>query len=263
MTSKEVSERFNIAESTIKKQFKRVQTNILNKYNLHLMKEGRGEKAYYYIEEEDFRHKTTIYEEESARAVDIYREDLKLIDLQFFCFLVIMLTPFGTFRGNYEMFAKYADIKLTPALVEAISALIERDLIIKTDDNSTGEGYFILSIKRKIEKEISVKVDLRMMRECKYLADKHKKRSWIPLFKIWAGVNSLGTSATSTNKELAELTGLTENQIRTYGKILRDEGALKSERVYIDKGTSNIKCIGTNKTIAAEWGWQNEKFVEK
>ena len=47
MTLAEVSEKYGIAESTLKAQFPRAQKSILKKYGVQIMKLGRGADATY------------------------------------------------------------------------------------------------------------------------------------------------------------------------------------------------------------------------
>ena len=47
MTLEELAKKYNIKESTIKKNFSRTQETIIKKYGVKIIKEGRGDKAIY------------------------------------------------------------------------------------------------------------------------------------------------------------------------------------------------------------------------
>ena len=64
MTIQEVSEKFKVAESSIKNAFPRTQKNILKKYGVHLIKKGRGDITSYEVQEE----------QSDCRAMTLYNE---------------------------------------------------------------------------------------------------------------------------------------------------------------------------------------------
>lgn len=241
MTKQEVCERFNISESTLLNNFPRVQKSILKKHNVKLIKEGKGAAAIYRVEENDCRA-LTMYEEVKDNFV-IDNESFKLMNLDFHVFLAIVLTPMLVFRGSFEEFLKYAEINVTKenvlALKGTLSSLEERNFISYNLDR-TNKDYFVAAILRRTEEEMSIGIN--MVRTCKMLADKHNKRSWIPLLKTWIGVQIAAENQPFTMDTLVDITGLSLYQLRESRRILEKDDIFKSSRAYI----AFDKCIGTN-----------------
>ena len=70
------------------------------------------------------------------------------------------------------------------------------------------------------------------------------------------------TTGQFKKKEFFAMTGLTERQVNHYGNMLKKAGVFVGEKVYKNKGKTDIKCIGTEKTIVADWGWLQESCEE-
>lgn len=266
MTFSELKSKFSsitTTEENFKKNFTRFQKSFLQEYNLHLMKEGRGSAVSYYIEEERteeekyFRdNKAFVNDWDGNECRALITTDLILTNDELYCLLVILFAPMGVFRGTYEIFMRYAEIDKSKleSVKAAIAALIDKGYIEMNVDTSTSEGYFTLISKRYIERDCELSIPLRELRQVIAVAKVHNTRSWIPVFKMWAAITTLNGEI-STIAQISELTGMTDNQVKYYGKMLQDSEVFKSEKVYVNRGKETIKCIGTEKTIVANWSW--------
>lgn len=178
LTLKEVSERFKVAESSIKNSFPRVQKSLLKKYDIHLIKEGRGSSANYkVVEEESDFHALTMYEE-TKNEIILNKESVRMMNWTFSVFLGIIFTPMLVFRGSFTDFLKY--IGVTPSLANinalkgALAELEENEYISYTLDK-TDLNYFVAALYRKTEEEMHVGIS--MVRRCKQIAEIHHKKS--------------------------------------------------------------------------------------
>lgn len=248
MTIEEVSKKYNIAISSLKNNFPRCQESIFKKYGVKIKKEGRGIKAEFREEYESDNRAVSIFQEEKEDMIlDI--SNIKLINWDFLVFLALVMTPMLVFRGSYEDFLKYIEVKVTKAnvelLKESLNSLFENDMISYIIDK-TDSNYFVAAVYRKIEEKMQVSID--MVRNCKLLAKKHNKRSWVPLLKIWLGVNILSNHQPYTMKDLCELTGLSEYQVKVNNKILKEADIYKTDRVYLSKDV----CSGVNVDLNME-----------
>lgn len=241
MTLEEVCEKYEVAESTMKNNFPRVQKAILKKYNVKIIKEGRGAAARYIEEYETDNRADTMYDELKDEII-INNESLKMMNWDFMVFLAIVTTPMLVFRGSYEDFLRYVDCPVTKAniqeLKKTLRSFAQRDLVNYVIDR-TNINYFIVALYKQVEDDM--KIGIEMVRTCKQLAAKYKKRSWVPLLKVWLGVQLLAETQPYTLKELAAITGLSEYQIKDSSKILRESEIFKTSRAY----AGYQQCLGT------------------
>lgn len=240
MTRKEVSEKFNIAESTIKDHFPRVQDKIKKKHNIVLVKEGRGQSAHYYIKE-DFSRALSVFQENTKASLD--QKSLKLINWDFVTFLTIIMMPLQVFRGSYEQFLRYAEINVTNEniqhLKKALLSLESKDYVHYAIDK-TDQKYFFVGIYKKIEDDLHIGIELVI--KCKQLAKKHNKRNWFQLLKLWLAIQFIYKSEwkTFTMEDISNMIGVSANTIKDYQKILQEEAIFKFDKVYV----SFCKCLG-------------------
>lgn len=242
MTLQEVCIKYNVAESSMKNAFPRTQKSILKKYGVKIVKEGRGQKAIYREEWEDDKRALTMYKE-IKDSVIIDNKSFKLMNWDFMVFLAIVTTPMLVFRGSFQDFLRYVEVPVTEknikALKEALKSLEEREFISFTLDK-TDNNYFIAALYRKVEEEMQIGIG--MVKTCKLLAEKHKKRSWVPLLKTWLGVQLLSENQPYTLKDVEQITGLSNYQIKESNKILKESQIFKTSRAY----QSYQLCVGTN-----------------
>lgn len=248
MTLQEVCEKYSVAESSMKNMFPRTQQAILKKHGVKIVKEGRGQKAVYHEEFMDDKRAITMYKE-AREEIIVDNESFRLMNWDFLVFLAIVTTPMLVFRGSYEDFLRYVDVSVTESnirlLKDALIGLKERDFISYTVDK-TDDNFFIAGIYRKVEEEMSIGIG--MVRTCKQLADKHHKRSWVPLLKTWLGVQMLSENQPYTVESLCAITGLSAYQINQSNKILKESMIYRTSKAY----ASYQRCIGTNVDLNAE-----------
>ena len=259
MTLSEVSEKYGVAESSLKNAFPRTQASILKKHGVKIVKEGRGAQASYREEWLDDQRAVTMYEETKNTLV-ISSEQLSMINWDFQVFLGIITTPMLVFRGSYEDFLKYVTAPVNNnniwELKIALQHLAARDYISYQIDK-TNDNYFVAALWYQTEKDMEIGIE--MVRTCKQLADSYNKRSWIPLLKTWLGVQMMSKHQPYTVKDLAQATGLSEYQIRESNKILKDCEVFRTSRAYIDYQ----RCIGTNVDLNHEAFYDLPQIGEK
>lgn len=244
MTRKELSEKYNLTESSIKSNFTRIQASMMKKYGLILTKTGRGEKTDYQVtDSEGNEGRALALSQEANRQVMIAQGSLKTMDFNFIVFLGICLTPMKTFYGSYEGFLEYIELpkskeniqNLKDALNDLAAAEYIEYIIDKTNDN-----YFNVFIFKKVREDMAISLDMTM--RCQKLAKQNNKQSWVPLLKTWVGMQYVYDKQPFTVKELCAITGLTPYQIRESKKILEKDNLFITSRAYIDYE----HCIGSN-----------------
>lgn len=255
LTAAEVSERYDVAVSTLKKNPTRTFETIRKKYGISLRKEGRGDKAIYYIENINYIDPT--------RALSLYQSlennlipakiAAGLLDINFLVFIGIVTSPQRAFRGSYLELMQYLELEPNPEDIEQmrtiLSALASNDYIMYIEDD-TDPMYFLAGIKRKAEKELTLEIET-IIKFQKYVEGTRK--SWIPLMKTYLAL--FVVQQPCTVRELAECTGLTEYKVRDSLAILEAHDViLKKREVVKDCISEHYYCIGTNIGVLA-WGW--------
>lgn len=245
MTRKELSERYDISESRIQKNFPKTQEMFLKKYNLILIKNGKGASATYEIEfaEGSDGRALTMMKEQKREVILAERGFSTLLDFNFMVFLGICMTPMTTFYGSYEDFLKYIEVKATPAnlikLREALQLLYENEYI-KYDIDKTNQNYFWAGLFFAVREKMAIGIN--MISRCQRLAKENGKKSWVPLLKTWIGVQYMYDKQPFTIKELCNLTGLSKYQIIESKKILEKDNLFVTSKAYIAYDT----CVGSN-----------------
>ena len=241
MTLKELCEKYDLSEVTIKSNFNRVRQRIKKETGVTIEKEGRGENACY-IEIFPEGRALTMYEEVGKESFVIDRRSISYENVEFYCFLAIVLTQFMVFRGTYIDLIKYMGLNLNNKNIKAVelamTTLAERGIISLHFDKSTTEGYFTASLLRKAESEM--KIGINMVKTCKEIADRYNKRDYIPLLKTWLAMQVASEEQPFTMIMLEKLTGLSSYQVRESKKLLEENELFKTTRAY----TSSMKCLG-------------------
>lgn len=255
LTATEVSERYDVAISTLKKNPSRTFEAIRKKYGISLRKEGRGENAVYYIENVDYA--------DPSRALTLYQSLEKnlipakaaagLLDINFLVFIGIITSPQRAFRGSYIDLMKYLELEPKAEDIDKmrqiLTNLANNDYILYMEDN-TDPMYFLAGIKRKAEKELVLEIET-ILKFQKYMEGTRK--SWIPLMKTYLAL--FVVQQPCTVKQLCECTGLTEYKVRDSLTILEShEVIVKKREVVKDQFSEHYYCIGTNIGVLA-WGW--------
>ena len=244
MTRKELCEQYNIAESSVKASFKKVQ-NSFDKKGLILIKQGRGESADYVVLSKEDRPNTFLQTDKTEIAMTkIQFHDLK--DFRFIVLLGVITCPHLVFRGTLSQFLNYiqvTDNKYNRQLLkESFQDLVNQHFILYADDNSTEEGYFIVSILRKKEQEMSLGIE--MIQHCKLLSEKSGEKI-TDLIKVWAAMGYAYYNQPFTMGELEKLTGLSAYKIRGAKKVLEGDNLFTTSKVYekLDAG-EGVFCVG-------------------
>lgn len=242
MNIKQVCEKFDYSESYVSKNFPKFQKAMLKK-GIVVQKIGRGKNAVYQIVEDNSRA-ITLYKEDETRTVMLSKDSMQhMINMDFAVFIGIIMTPLQVFRGSYNDFLDYVKINKTEDnrqnLKASLNFLFQNQYIHYAVDK-TDKNYFFAGIYRKIEEDVVVSIN--MIKICKELAIKNHKRSWVPMLKLWLGLKYLYIQNLQpyTIKDLVDLTGLSEYQIRENGKILQNNNAFRTDKVYLNY----YRCLG-------------------
>ena len=261
MTRKELCEKYDLTESAVKSKFTRVQQTMLKKYKLVLTKTGRGDNVEYFVTDTNGNEgRALMMSQEKNREVMIAKSGFNnMLDFTFMVFLAICTTPMGSFYGSYEGFLNYVEVQnssnniqnLKNALEDLANAQYIEYVIDKTDKN-----YFNVFIYRQVRLDMGISLD--MVKRCQKLAKKYNKQSWVPLLKTWIGVQYMYDKQPFTVRELCDVTGLSEYQLRESKKILEKDELFVTSRAYV----TYDRCIGSNVELNGIYE-VNRKAVEK
>ena len=211
MTVKDISTRFGFSQSSIIKNFNRTAESIEKKYNIILTK-NRDKNGNIYYEVTDGRAKT-IYDED-GKEMKIDLQTLRFENFQFSIFIIIVMTPWGVFRGTRQDFLKYAGIRKSKKNLEKLDKafldLNEKEYIAFHEDGKK----IVVYVRDKIEEEMNI--DLAMIKRCRDICKKNKKNNEkiIQLVKVWLAIRICYYSQPFTNADIIRLTGLSDYQIR-------------------------------------------------
>ena len=247
MTLQELSKIVKISEATLANQFRREQEKLLKK-NIKVTKIGRGASATYELEYLNDNRAENIFEEVKENMI-IDVQSITLMNSDFVVFLGIVSTPMGVFRGSYIDFLNYLQLKPTQENIESIKQsllLLKEDYkYIAYEIDKTNENYFVAYLWKAVEDEM--KIGIGMIKECRRLQEQYHKRDWIPLLKVWLGVQLLSEKQPYTLQEISDLTGLSLSSVRDANKILAESNIYKTTKAY----KTFQKCIGQNVELNA------------
>lgn len=243
MTRKELCEKYEISEQSIKNNFGRVKTSLEKKYNIILTKTGRGDNVDYQVSFCEDKRALTMMKEQKREVMINEKSFSSLIDFNFMVFLAICTTPMGTFYGSYGDFLDYVEVKKSRYnlnnLKDALKTLAAAHYI-RYEEDETNPEYFNAYLFYETRQNMAISID--MAERCQKLADKYNKRSWIPLLKTWIGVQYMYDKQPFTVAELCDMTGLSEYQLRESKKILEKDELFVTSKAYV----SYDRCIGSN-----------------
>lgn len=233
MTASEICKKYGYSENSLTTNFNRVSKAILKKYNIRIIKQGRGKNATY-IEMENDNRALTMYDENN-RGISVNQGTIHLANWDLLALVAICCTPMAVFRGSYKEFLGYVEIEGTAANIGALKLalldLLEKEYIMYQVDK-TNEDYFIAGLYRAVEEELGV--GIATIRQCKEAAEKYRKRSWLNIFKTYVGMQVLQENQPFTTAQLSEYTGLSEYMIRESTKVLEAENLIKTDIKYQD-----------------------------
>lgn len=242
MTRKELCEKYNISESSVKNNFVRLQKSFEKKGYI-LIKNGRGEKADYLVINKE-NHADTYLQSTKAEIQLTKAQFQDLKDFRFIVLLGIITCPSLTFRGTLSQFLHYIEMTDNKynrqILQDSIQELVDKKFILYYNDTSTDEGYFIVSILRKCEVEMSLGIE--MIQHCKMLSDKTGEKV-TDLIKVWTAMGYAYYNQPFTMGELENLTGLSSYKIRKAKKILEGDGLFCTSRAY-EFLEGEVFCLG-------------------
>ena len=255
LTIEEVSERYEVAISTLKKNPSRTFEMIRKKYGVSLRKEGRGGNAVFYIENVDYidpSRALTLYQSLEKNFIPA-KAAASLLDINFLVFIGIITSPQRAFRGSYLDLMKYLELEPNINNVETmrqvLTSLADNNYIIYVEDD-TDPLYFLAGVKRKVEKELVLEIET-ILKFQQYVEGTRK--SWIPLMKVYLAL--FVVQQPCTIKQLSNCTGLTEYKVRDSLSILEKHNViLKKREVVKDHFSECYYCLGTNIGVLA-WGW--------
>ncbi len=255
MTAEEVCEKYNVKLSTLKANFKRTTDNIYKKYNVKIIKEGRGDKAVYREQiVSDNRAETMFQAVQPLKQMGAMRTDLGLPSFTFNVFLGIITTPMFVFRGSYRDLLMYLMIPINDTNIEllkkSIDELVNAMVLHEIIDTTTDDEIITLSLVRKAE--VEMKINVSMIIICKQLAEKNGMQSWIPLLKVWLGTELLSKQEYYNRVDLIKMTGLSEYMVDKSAKILSDCNIYNKTRAY----AGFKKCLGLKADMNIEGFYQ-------
>lgn len=232
MTLNELIEKYGRTEKTWTKNFKRTADAVYNKTGFRIVKEKIDGEVVYTEIENDGRALTAFSEAE--KLIPLQQGDVSFVEWELLTLIGIIATPMCVFRGSYKEFLKYIEKDETNPnnifyLKGALESLASREYIIYKKDY-TDSSYFIGGLYKAREDEMGAGIET--VKQCKFLAEKYNKRSWINLLKILLGVRALQDEHPSSMKRLAEITGLSIGQVRDYRQILEKASWLRTEGEY-------------------------------
>lgn len=234
MTRKELCEKYDLSETSLKNNFGRVQKSMMKRYGLVLTKTGRGDKTEYFVTDADGNEgRALVMSQEKNKKIMISRDNLQAMDFNFVVFLAICMTPMGSFYGSYEGFLDYAEMAKSPDnlqnLKEALNVLSASNYVNYTIDK-TDSNYFNVFIFKKVREDMAISLD--MVSRCQRLAKENKKQSWVPLLKTWIGMQYMYDKQPFTLAEICGITGLSPYQIRDSKRILEKDNLFTTSKAY-------------------------------
>lgn len=253
MTAEELSAKYNIALSTLKRNFARSQESLKKKYGITIEKTGRGDATLYTIKDfsrVDPSRAVTLYESIETNLVPASIA-AGLLDVHFLVFIGIISSPQRSFRGSYVDLLKYLEIEpITKETIaqakEVLVALAEKDYIMYMEDK-TDPMYFMAAILRKTESDMEL--EIAAILNFKHFVEGTRKQ-WIPLMKVYLALHVLQQPCTI--KKIADITGLTEYKVRDSLTILVEHNVILKEKViHQDPISQNFYCLGTQIDINA------------
>lgn len=252
MTAQEVVDKFDAVPSvkSLKDHWGKYQKRVKDKHGVQLYKTGRGDNTQYFIVdgEQTFKSIEVINDVHQTVIMD-QQVFTDLIDWNFMVFIGIITCPFMSFRGNYKQFLEYVGVKTKDQanidrLKESFKQLEKCGYIYFIKDDSTDEDYFGLFIKRKVETEMKIGID--MIQRCIKLQKENNMKSWTPLLKVWLGLQLLVDNNVNKNEstlftldELVNITGVNKNMVIKCKHILEQDNLFQTSKAY-----QNYHCLG-------------------
>ena len=153
MNIEEFCAKYGYSESTVRNKWAQVQKTIQKKTGILIEKSGRGSKVKFTEIFPDDRALTMFDETKDTFIMD--RSAFSYENIEFTCFLAVVLTTYMTFRGDYEDLLRYMMIPITPEnkikVKAGMESLRDRGIIYIYYDTSVERELFTISIVGKAE----------------------------------------------------------------------------------------------------------------
>lgn len=259
MTLEELCEKYKVAPSTVKSHWGRTHDSILKKWGVSIVRFKDENKNYVFMETEDDNRALTIYEEDKNREVCIAlsQEDILLDNLAFLSYIGIIVTPMSVFRGSYKDFLVYINCPQTALNKDNIKKVLvwlkDNDYIMYQEDK-TNKEYFIAGLYKQRQDELGV--GYYQIKNCKRIADKYHKKSWVPIFKTYMAISMMSHENPLTDARIMEKAKLTQYEVTESKRILEAEEVWISEKDYIEgttfrRGTNYL--LNVCSTLNNDW----------
>lgn len=243
MTLQELCAKYKKSENTVLNAFPRTQASILKKYNVKIIKVGRGKDAEYIESIDEGTRAITLYEEDENSLFYIDDEIISLEMWEFLVFIALLARRELVFRGTYKQLLQYVQKPVSEKNLGAISAatlsLKNKGYVLMAEDDE--DGYFILGVKRHSEKQL-VDIQMDLVKTCYSIAEENHKQNWVPLLKVYAGALLLHPEEPFTMERLSALINLPISAIRDSKKLLEENNIVKFNKEYME---DTYICLGT------------------
>lgn len=261
----ELCRQYEVQESHVRHNFKQFSKDILKNYNIKLTKIGRGKNIYFL---EEYINEWTgepwngyIWDKNKDEIIFSDKTlSLPLTNLDFTVFLALLFAPMNAIATSYEGLAYYLEMPITEESVLKLRASLknlEKNQIIMLQHDSLKENvdelpeeekeFFIAVLRAGITMNASIKFDKEKIQVCKQLAQQYRKRSFIPMLKVWLGIEHLKEKQPFTITQLQEITGLSLYNIRESIKILENSNIFLRTRAY----ANYMRCLGSEYDMTA------------
>ena len=238
LTVDQFCERFDLAKSTVYKNFYRIQTALAKKnIKVHKMKDNN---ITMYVVEQEYTNKD----------LPVFYTDFKSLqqfdDLKFNILLTLSSLENSAYCGKVsQLLEEKMGLKVTDRtcgnLITAVAEL-EKEGYLLTNTKELQKGYILLGLSSKMAQELSFRRSLIEM--CKELSKEKGKKSYIPLFKVIVALTMLSKKETITYTQITGMTGLSSYQIKEQLQILDEKNKIKIGRLQYEVSENYIRCIG-------------------
>lgn len=219
--------------------FKRTQDSILKKYGVAIIKEGRGASASYREEKTSKLKESSVNEmkEDLRNRMKLNETYFTFVNGAFLILLGVISAPYMLFRGTREELLNFIGIKNCgygmSLLEDALLDLVDKELVGYEED----EDLLIIYVRRWAERDLQL--NSAMVEECRFIAWRHNKGDkefWMDLLKVWVGIQLCVTGQSFSNDELILITGLKEEQLQYYKKLLAADQLFRKSKAGIYLG---------------------------
>lgn len=245
LNARQFCERYDVAESTLKKQFTRVK-NKMEKQNIKVNKYKENGETFYIVTQEF-----------SNEQLNIGFTDFEVLynfsNLAFSIMIALSSVETNAYCGSIKkfieeyMYLTYND-NMRIKFLEVIAEL-EKEGYILTNKKNVDKGSILLGLEPKMLNQLQFKRYLIKM--CKDLSVRYNKKTYIPLFKtiiaLFLLTHEKGTDACFTYGDISNITNLSEYYIKDCLQMLSKDNVIRlGNLVYTTDYLGSIRCKGRN-----------------